>query len=108
MSSGIFGIALTNGKHYSYFFIVPFFFPLLIYKSRKYSGVYYYCYEAVKAIFEKAKGAGKPMSTAESMLSGAIAGCAVVLATHPIWTINVSSISKVWAKYSKKKIEAGF
>jgi adenine nucleotide transporter 17 len=55
-----------------------------------YLGVYYYCYETVKAIFEKAKGEGKPMSTPESMLSGALAGCAVVLATHPIWTINVS------------------
>lgn len=53
------------------------------------SGVYYYCYEAVKAIFEKAKGKGKPMSTSESMISGALAGCAVVLATHPIWTVNV-------------------
>jgi hypothetical protein len=53
-------------------------------------GVYYYCYEAVKAIFEKTKGNGKPMSTGESMLSGALAGCAVVLATHPIWTVNVS------------------
>lgn len=30
------------------------------------------------------------MSTGESMLSGALAGCAVVLATHPIWTVNVS------------------
>lgn len=30
------------------------------------------------------------MSTAESMLSGALAGCAVVMATHPIWTVNVS------------------
>ena len=29
------------------------------------------------------------MSTAESMAAGAIAGCAVVLATHPIWTVNV-------------------
>lgn len=63
-------------------------------------GVYYYCYEAVKAIFEKAKGKGKPMSTAESMLSGAIAGSAVVLATHPIWTVNVSGskMVKVWVK----------
>lgn len=58
-------------------------------------GVYYYCYEAVKAIFEKAKGKGKPMSTAESMLSGAIAGSAVVLATHPIWTVNVSGSKMV-------------
>ncbi|KAI9260149.1 mitochondrial carrier domain-containing protein [Sporodiniella umbellata] len=63
LSSGVFGIAVTNG-------------------------VYYYCYEAVKAIFEKAKGKGQPMSTSESMISGAIAGCAVVLATHPIWTVN--------------------
>ncbi|KAI8333203.1 mitochondrial carrier domain-containing protein [Choanephora cucurbitarum] len=63
LSSGIFGIAVTNG-------------------------VYYYCYEAVKSIFEKTKGKGKPMSTAESMLAGALAGSAVVLATHPIWTVN--------------------
>ncbi|GAA5816341.1 hypothetical protein MFLAVUS_009869 [Mucor flavus] len=63
LSSGIFGIAITNG-------------------------VYYYCYETVKSVFEKAKGQGKPMSTGESMLSGAIAGCAVVMATHPIWTVN--------------------
>ncbi|KAF7724107.1 hypothetical protein EC973_001291 [Apophysomyces ossiformis] len=63
LSSGIFGIAITNG-------------------------VYYYCYEAVKAVFEKAKSKGKPMSTGESMLAGAIAGCAVVIATHPIWTVN--------------------
>lgn len=64
LSSGIFGIAVTNG-------------------------VYYYCYEAVKAIFEKTKGVGKSMTTGESMLAGALAGSAVVLATHPIWTINV-------------------
>ncbi|KAI8391541.1 mitochondrial carrier domain-containing protein [Radiomyces spectabilis] len=63
LSSGVFGIAITNG-------------------------VYYYCYEAVKSIFEKTKGKGKPMSTPESMLAGALAGCAVVLATHPIWTVN--------------------
>ncbi|KAL0077532.1 mitochondrial carrier domain-containing protein [Phycomyces blakesleeanus] len=63
LSSGVFGIAITNG-------------------------IYYYCYEAVKAVFEKAKAQGKPMSTGESMLAGALAGCAVVLATNPIWTIN--------------------
>ncbi|KAL0093995.1 mitochondrial carrier domain-containing protein [Phycomyces blakesleeanus] len=63
LSSGIFGIAITNG-------------------------VYYYCYEAVKAIFEKTKPRGQSMSASESMLSGAIAGATVVLATHPIWTVN--------------------
>lgn len=59
----------------------------LIYRIK---GVYYYCYEAVKAIFDKAKGNGKPMTTSESMLAGALAGSAVVFATHPIWTVNVS------------------
>jgi adenine nucleotide transporter 17 len=76
LSSGIFGIAITNG-------------------------VYYYCYEAVKAVFEKAKTKNQQMSTAESMLAGAIAGSAVVLATHPIWTVNVS-------REKKDEREAGF
>ncbi|KAI8343384.1 mitochondrial carrier domain-containing protein [Chlamydoabsidia padenii] len=62
LGSGIFGIAITNG-------------------------VYYYCYEAVKAVFISAKP-NQPMSTGESMLAGAMAGSAVVLATHPIWTVN--------------------
>ncbi|KAI9287929.1 mitochondrial carrier domain-containing protein [Umbelopsis sp. AD052] len=63
LSSGVVGIAITNG-------------------------VYYYCYEAVKAAFEKAKGKGTPLTTAQSMAAGALAGAAVVLATNPIWTIN--------------------
>ena len=68
-----------------------------------FKGVYYYCYEAVKAVFEKAKGQGKPMSTGESMLAGALAGSAVVLATHPIWTVNVSPKKKgLLAKEEKK------
>lgn len=31
------------------------------------------------------------MTTPQSMAAGAIAGAAVVLATNPIWTINVSN-----------------
>lgn len=81
LSSGIFGIAITNG-------------------------VYYYCYEAVKAIFEKAKGKGKPMSTGESMLSGAIAGCAVVMATHPIWTVNTRLTVKKGVEGDEKTAKA--
>ncbi|KAK4520267.1 uncharacterized protein ATC70_008400 [Mucor velutinosus] len=81
LSSGIFGIAITNG-------------------------VYYYCYEAVKAIFEKAKGKGKPMSTGESMLSGAIAGCAVVMATHPIWTVNTRLTVKKGVEGDEKAAKA--
>ncbi|KAG0750410.1 hypothetical protein G6F60_000488 [Rhizopus arrhizus] len=81
LSSGIFGIAVTNG-------------------------VYYYCYEAVKAIFEKAKGKGKPMSTSESMISGALAGCAVVFATHPIWTVNTRLTVKKGVEGDEKKPKA--
>lgn len=58
-ASGIFGIAVTNG-------------------------VYYYFYEAVKHRFTK----GSAVSTTQSMISGTIAGAAVVAATHPIWTVN--------------------
>ena len=70
-------------------------------------GVYYYCYEAVKAIFEKAKGQGKPMSTAESMLAGALAGSAVVFATNPIWTVNVSFfyIKMKWGRGKENRRE---
>ncbi|KAI7878277.1 mitochondrial carrier [Lichtheimia hyalospora FSU 10163] len=83
LSSGVFGIAVTNG-------------------------VYYYCYEAVKAVFEKAKGKGKPMSTAESMLSGAIAGSAVVLATHPIWTVNTRLTVRKGVDSEKSKKDNAF
>jgi hypothetical protein len=62
------------------------------------TGVYYYCYEAVKAAFEKAKGKGTPMTTPQSMAAGAIAGAAVVLATNPIWTVNVKDHT-VWTAY---------
>ncbi|KAL1928953.1 hypothetical protein VTP01DRAFT_2012 [Rhizomucor pusillus] len=81
LSSGIFGIAVTNG-------------------------VYYYCYEAVKTVFEKAKGKGKPMSTSESMLAGAIAGSAVVMATHPIWTVNTRLTVKKGVEGESKKANA--
>ncbi|KAI8969306.1 mitochondrial carrier domain-containing protein [Mycotypha africana] len=80
LSSGIFGIAVTNG-------------------------VYYYCYEAVRAIFEKAKGKGKPMSTGESMLAGALAGSAVVFATHPIWTVNTRLTVRKGVEGSDKTVK---
>ncbi|KAL9548895.1 hypothetical protein MBANPS3_005460 [Mucor bainieri] len=50
------------------------------------AGVYYYCYEAVKKLVTK-QGQG-PITTTQSMLSGSLAGIAVVIATHPIWTVN--------------------
>jgi adenine nucleotide transporter 17 len=43
------------------------------------------------------------MSTGESMLSGAIAGCAVVMATHPIWTVNVSYSFYLWEEDTIKR-----
>lgn len=49
--------------------------------------MYYYCYEAVKSFVTK-QGQG-PIAIAQSMISGTVAGAAVVIATHPIWTVNV-------------------
>ena len=54
--------------------------------------VYYYWYEWTRAAFEKAAvkagRASKKLTTAESMIAGAIAGSATVMITNPIWVIN--------------------
>jgi hypothetical protein len=54
--------------------------------------VYYYWYEWTRAFFEKAAvtagRASKKLTTAESMIAGAIAGSATVLLTNPIWVVN--------------------
>ncbi|EAS30839.3 peroxisomal membrane protein Pmp47 [Coccidioides immitis RS] len=54
--------------------------------------VYYYWYEWTRAAFEraakKAGRASKKLTTAESMIAGAIAGSATVLITNPIWVVN--------------------
>jgi adenine nucleotide transporter 17 len=54
--------------------------------------VYYYWYEWTRAAFEKAAikagRASKKLTTAESMIAGAIAGSATVLITNPIWVVN--------------------
>jgi adenine nucleotide transporter 17 len=54
--------------------------------------VYYYWYEFTRAAFEKAAikagRASKKLTTAESMIAGAIAGSATVLLTNPIWVVN--------------------
>ncbi|KKA21354.1 Peroxisomal membrane protein Pmp47 [Rasamsonia emersonii CBS 393.64] len=54
--------------------------------------VYYYWYEWTRAAFEKAAEkagrASKKLTTAESMIAGAIAGSATVLITNPIWVVN--------------------
>ncbi|KAI5302370.1 hypothetical protein KEM56_000746 [Ascosphaera pollenicola] len=53
--------------------------------------VYYYWYEWTRAAFEKAAikaGRSKKLGTIESMIAGAIAGSATVIATNPIWVIN--------------------
>lgn len=54
--------------------------------------VYYYWYEFTRAFFEaaaaKANRASKNLTTAESMIAGAIAGSATVILTNPIWVVN--------------------
>ncbi|KAJ1673475.1 hypothetical protein EV182_005155, partial [Spiromyces aspiralis] len=51
------------------------------------NGVYYYFFEATKAIFVQSSGS-KNMSTIQSMTAGAIAGAMTVLITNPIWVVN--------------------
>lgn len=69
LDSAVFGISLTNF-------------------------VYYYWYEWTRAFFEKAAAANKAgrtsrkLTTAESMMAGALAGSATVILTNPIWVIN--------------------
>ncbi|PWY74640.1 peroxisomal membrane protein Pmp47 [Aspergillus eucalypticola CBS 122712] len=54
--------------------------------------VYYYWYEWTRSAFEKAAAragrSSKKLTTAESMIAGAIAGSATVLITNPIWVVN--------------------
>ncbi|KAL4894642.1 mitochondrial carrier domain-containing protein [Aspergillus ambiguus] len=54
--------------------------------------VYYYWYEWTRSAFEKAAikagRASKKLTTAESMIAGAIAGSATVMITNPIWVVN--------------------
>ncbi|KAE8375886.1 mitochondrial carrier domain-containing protein [Aspergillus bertholletiae] len=54
--------------------------------------VYYYWYEWTRSTFEKAAAkasrASTKLTTAESMIAGAIAGSATVLITNPIWVVN--------------------
>lgn len=54
--------------------------------------VYYYWYEWTRAAFEKTAErtgrASKKLTTAESMIAGALAGSATVLITNPIWVVN--------------------
>ncbi|KAI2626825.1 mitochondrial carrier [Xylaria nigripes] len=67
LDSAVFGISLTNF-------------------------VYYYWYEWTRAFFEKAAlksgRASMKLTTAESMIAGALAGSATVILTNPIWVIN--------------------
>lgn len=53
--------------------------------------VYYYFYEATRTFYEKSKrasGQSLNLSTAESMIAGAVAGSATVALTNPIWVVN--------------------
>ena len=61
-------------------------------------GIYYFWYEWSKEVLEKAatKSAGRrrPLTTAESMLAGLIAGSATVILTNPIWVVNTRETTR--------------
>jgi solute carrier family 25 (peroxisomal adenine nucleotide transporter), member 17 len=62
------------------------------------SGIYYFWYEWSKAFLEnaaiKSTGRRRPLTTAESMLAGLIAGSATVILTNPIWVVNTRQTAR--------------
>uniref|UniRef100_A0A060T9P3 ARAD1C39270p n=1 Tax=Blastobotrys adeninivorans TaxID=409370 RepID=A0A060T9P3_BLAAD len=63
LDSALFGIAVTNF-------------------------VYYYFYEGTRGLFKKAQTKAGPLTTSQTMMAGALAGSATVVATNPIWVVN--------------------
>lgn len=61
-------------------------------------GIYYFWYEWSKSFIEnaaiKSTGRRRPLTTAESMLAGLIAGSATVIFTNPIWVVNTRETAK--------------
>ena len=61
-------------------------------------GIYYWWYEFSKSFIEnhaiKTTGRRRPLTTAESMLAGLIAGSATVILTNPIWVVNTRETAK--------------
>ena len=61
-------------------------------------GIYYFWYEWTKEFIEKAAiqkgGRRRPLTTAESMLAGLVAGSATVILTNPIWVVNTRETAR--------------
>jgi adenine nucleotide transporter 17 len=66
--------------------------------SGLWEGIYYFWYEWSKSFIEaravKATGRRRPLTTAESMLAGLIAGSATVIFTNPIWVVNTRETAR--------------
>jgi len=54
------------------------------------NGVYYYVYERSRGIILKTRSGGKGLTTAESILTGMIAGSVTTILSNPIWVIQTS------------------
>jgi adenine nucleotide transporter 17 len=84
LKSALFGIGITNGTHDTC--------------DSLRQGIYYFWYEWSKEFIEKAAikstGRRRPLTTAESMLAGLIAGSATVLLTNPIWVVNTRQTAR--------------
>jgi solute carrier family 25 (peroxisomal adenine nucleotide transporter), member 17 len=61
-------------------------------------GIYYWWYEFSKSYLEshavKTTGRRRPLTTAESILAGFIAGSATVILTNPIWVVNTRQTAR--------------
>ncbi|PFH46325.1 hypothetical protein AMATHDRAFT_199634 [Amanita thiersii Skay4041] len=54
------------------------------------NGVYYYFYERSREAILNTRKGGKALSTAESMLTGLVAGSATTIISNPIWVVQTS------------------
>jgi solute carrier family 25 (peroxisomal adenine nucleotide transporter), member 17 len=84
IQSALFGIGITNGTASLGGMLTQ--------------GIYYWWYEWSKEVIEKAairsSGKRRPLTTAESMLAGLIAGSATVILTNPIWVVNTRETTR--------------
>ncbi|ESK95973.1 peroxisomal membrane protein pmp47b [Moniliophthora roreri MCA 2997] len=68
------------------------------------NGVYYYFYERTRGFILKSRVGSKGLSTAESMLTGLIAGSATTILSNPFWVIQTSQAVQTMDSNPQQKI----
>ncbi|KXN90252.1 Peroxisomal membrane protein PMP47B [Leucoagaricus sp. SymC.cos] len=67
------------------------------------NGVYYYFYERTREAILHSRVGSKALSTAESMLTGLIAGSATTVISNPIWVVQTSQAVRTMSSDSNER-----